>query len=351
MRKADITATTPASAPSALPRPPRGFTLVELLVVIAIIAILVAILLPALGGARNTARRSATDNLMLTVRTSIDAFRSAKGRLPGHFSARQLADSSDNKSSLTTMENALLELMGGIVAIDKTPTTSSEPQIRKVTIGSSYIWVDTVGLGSPEGPGFLSIPALSTKSAGGGANGLGPAKREIQQIMDTDAQRGKNDIPDVLDAWGSPIILWSKNEAAGANPLFADEEARSGNQPQALFYHYSNHAYLNASSQLEKSILSESPGISDTDRVRSMEALLGHPSFPKSDANPANSEPAVPIGDYLLHSAGKDQIFLWNNGGTTLKQAVYEPRLIADPSSGSMGKPLSSFDDMTMPGG
>jgi prepilin-type N-terminal cleavage/methylation domain-containing protein/prepilin-type processing-associated H-X9-DG protein len=60
----------------------RGFTLVELLVVVAIIATLIALLLPAVQGARESSRRSACQNNLKQLAGAVQQFSSANGRLP-----------------------------------------------------------------------------------------------------------------------------------------------------------------------------------------------------------------------------------------------------------------------------
>ena len=63
----------------------RGFTLVELLVVIGLISLLVALLLPAVLASRNTARRSACSNHLKQIGLAVHNFQTAVGIFPPSF--------------------------------------------------------------------------------------------------------------------------------------------------------------------------------------------------------------------------------------------------------------------------
>lgn len=63
-------------------RPRRGFTLVEMLVVIAIIAVLAGMLLPAIQMAREAARKASCSNNLRNLALGVQQFDTAKGYVP-----------------------------------------------------------------------------------------------------------------------------------------------------------------------------------------------------------------------------------------------------------------------------
>ncbi len=303
-----------------------GFTLIELLVVVSIIAILIAILVPAISGARNSARKTTTTALITTVSNAISQFKSLKNRLPGHFSQADLGNVG-NTTSFTQMENALLDLAGGVVPTSGDPCSASADgnHVIKVRIdlpsGPKCVVINTMLVGAADGPGFINMVAKGVGTKGPQSSGMAPAWAGKDQIEDSVTYGGgKFEMPDIIDAWGRPIILWSRNEAAGTDPKPDFAASDSSGPVPARFYWRTNRGYLAAPVQKSSSALgSNAAGELPADNAnykRTMAALLGDPVFPDPailTTDPLYPAPLSPKGDFLIQSAGVDGVFLNND--------------------------------------
>ena len=123
----------------------RAFSLIELLVVITIIGIVIGITVPAIGGARDLARANVARSQMQSLSTAVSAFQTDTLRVPGYFTA---ADMADNQDGFTGMQNVLLDLAGGPISEDQANTNANS--ILVGPNGNAQVDEDGVGVGPDE---------------------------------------------------------------------------------------------------------------------------------------------------------------------------------------------------------
>ena len=343
----------------------KGFTLIEILVVIAIIAVLAGILLAALSGVQKAAQKTQTESLMQSFSRACDSFALDHGRYPG-----LLPESAVDGTAITSIQNAMLELMGGArVMHSQSPTSvvneyntfaddatveyesSFADQISGLTW--SLVFDETRFGEGPWVSGRVYEPYFSPKS------------RDLQYSPYDSGNVDSYTLPSLIDAWDTPILYFRAGRKHG--PIIADPSTSSDpifNQPQydlPGFDPWDDDA-LNTNISLLSidSVTSQSM----EDRLGWLTLMLAHPTFWEITTSNAGSEFNLGVawgttrGRYMLISAGPDKIYLEaTNKQIHINQVVppgdpFGAILGNGPTGGAITPAMmETFDDVVVHGG
>ncbi|MEX0876112.1 MAG: type II secretion system protein [Phycisphaerales bacterium] len=331
--------TTP-SRPFPARRARGGFTLVELLVVIAIIAVLMALLLPALTGARRAGKRSATQNMMNAFTNAVSSFSNDNGsRMPGWYSPSQMGDSANLIAGMSAMENVMLELGGSDVILG-----SYEDYQSEINEDAGIISI------APFNNGDDNAVVVNYNLIGSGGAYFAPDSKFIRTMkfdggqQSTTDQNGQHLMPDIVDAFGNPLLVWTKDESARGSidpdgdtdpyEQFAQTVSDPGGGADgtggpAWFYLASNECFfgenaisvgdggINQSALSALSPLRPQGGnnvpVDAEERIKTLATVLASPSYyllpsgvSLDDAPPHDIYPAQPRGNLIVQSGGID---------------------------------------------
>ena len=336
---------------AAASRPSAGFSLTELLIVIAIIALLVAITIPALGGARSAARKASTTQLISSFTQASASFGADNsGRAPGLFTAADMGHSENEDEGMSAMENAILDLAGQDAILGRFDQISTPTNDNAVLVGprsdqNTKYWVDPTLIGT--GSSYFELAPEFYVAQLRGAQQVQTPMEPVGHAADDEEDP---QLRDVVDAWGQPLLLWVEDEfgptrinqdasdIAAERLKFAAIGSDSGAGPEyanSRFYWASNAAFLKATELGKKGFDMATPpsnasysgktsiigqGIrdeaGDDHIVETLAALLGNPGFAQLQDSmgtlytPEDLIPSSSRGKIVVHSAGADGIYL-----------------------------------------
>ncbi|MBX3358391.1 MAG: prepilin-type N-terminal cleavage/methylation domain-containing protein [Phycisphaeraceae bacterium] len=337
----------------------RGFTIVELLVVILIIGVVVALVFPAITGSQRAAKKVATTAMLADLSSAASAFSIDNKRTPGYFTTADMGDQANVDRGFTGMNNVLLDLAGGIVAAGGGGPGAGDIVVVGPTAAKT-VTVDVGRIGATGGnqKAYYSPPAKNWV-----VNGL------VAQKQTNVADHSK--LPDLVDSFGDPILAWSEDSTAG-NSNFSSKARIAGTPGSyARFYWAENAAFLQATNlgrlgKTQAYTAANTPssllggGRSDVDLATSLAGLLGNPAFPESTAAGVAPKPAAARGGLVFHSAGADGFYVGttDDGGkfAASNAGPFTPNTLAynNPVATQAGQAqvdaMSRFDDIIFKG-
>ncbi len=350
----------------------RGFTLIEILVVVGIIALLIGILLPALSKVQEKAKVTQTMGLMQEFSKACDAFQQEFGRYPGLVPEEILA----NDPQISGTENALLELMGGGVrkndvnndlyttntAIGFAGADWKELTFKTDNLAPNDKFYVKINLGKMgEGPrinGKQYPPFFSPK-----ASELRPVVGQMHSEagVRTTGESLAGKIPDLVDSWGNPIIFLRAARNVGPLAGCEDDRAQFLVLDDGFKMYGSMDPYLGSNSlgdmSLPQAKASDATAQSNytlfedastpSEKKKLLAQFLRHPSF----GDPDKPLSGTARGKYVLISAGKDGVYLGRTDGLGNK----ETPTVATGTNGVLTKEglsgLDNWDDIRLFGG
>ena len=110
----------------------RGFTIVELLIVIVVIGILAAIVIVAYNGIQTRARDTSRDNAIATLKKTIEVYKTLNGSYPPACSA------GDNQGCSTSSLDAYLSPYASKIPNDPQYPTKTFSYVRGTPASDSY---------------------------------------------------------------------------------------------------------------------------------------------------------------------------------------------------------------------
>lgn len=352
---------TRLSAPTR-PSSRRGFSLIELLVVIGILVIVLAIVLPVLGYARDAARKASTTTIFADLNTASAQFRTDNRRDPGYFSLTDMGSRANGTAGFTAMNNVLLDLCGGITS-GRPSDDDDNPIVEVGPTESALVVFDKRLMAASQ---TAKQPGSGSGGSGGGYFNPGTAlvDHNLYAKVKTDrngaraqkyASNNNMAVPDLVDGWGNAVLAWGIDTSAApdyaSTPPEPFGEVDSSNGTRPFVYWMQNSGFLSAtamvtrsgsgSNQAELSLLGAA---NNTKIPDNLQALLGNPAYP----SPSSADrPAAARGSIVFHSAGSDGVFMSkeDRGGKSAEDGA------AAYTSGTGADTMHAFDDVLFSSG